>query len=288
MKIKGTLALVTGGAGGIGKAVAAGLLRRGARVALWDLDPAALEKVKSELSPSGEVFVQALDLRDRAAIARSAAELRAKLGDVDILDANAGVVFGGDFLTMSEDRLAATIDVNVNAVMWCTREFLPGMLRRGQGHLVFMSSASGLLGVPGLAAYAASKHAVIGLAESLRLELKRSGQRGVGLTIVCPSFVSSGMFAGAKPPLLAPWLAPEDVAARVVAAIESNRRYVRAPWLVELIPLVKGFAGTRVLDALGGLLGMDRAMDTFAGHSAPIVSSTSKSAASTDDSGSSR
>ena len=244
MEIKGRLALVTGGAGGIGRAAAAELLRRGARVALWDQDAAALEKAKASLSPLGEVFVDALDLRDRAAIARAAAKLRAAAGEVDLLDNNAGVVFGGDFLAVSEEKLAATVDVNLNAVMWCTREFLPSMIRRGQGHLVFMSSASGLLGVPGLAAYAASKHAVIGLAESLRLELKKAGCRGVGMTIACPSFVNTGMFEG----------------------VERDRLYVRAPWLVKLVPLVKGLAGTRALDALGALLGMDRAMDGFTGR----------------------
>lgn len=267
MDVKGKLALVTGGAGGIGKALARRLLSGGARVVLWDLDPAALDSASRELDPvGGGVFAYALDVTDRARVAETAARVRREVGEVDILDNNAGVVFGGDFLSVTEESLAKTIDVNVNAVMWCTRAFLPSMVERGSGHLVMVASAAGLLGVPGMAAYSASKHAVIGLAESIRLELRKKGARGVGLTIVCPSFVKTGMFEGVKAPLLTPWLDPDRLADTVYSAVLADRLYVREPFMVKLVPVLKGFASVAVIDWLGGLLGMHDAMDRWKGH----------------------
>src|SRR5437879_2092595 len=102
-----------------------------------------------------------------------------------------------------------------------------------------IASAAGLLGVPGMAAYSATKHAVIGFAESLRLELRRSGAAGVGMTIVCPSFVDTGMFPDTPPPLFTPRLEPERLAGKIVAAVRANKLYVREPAMVKLIPLLK-------------------------------------------------
>ncbi len=263
MDPKGKVALITGGAGGIGKAVALRLLQGGAKVVLWDLFPAALEAAVKELSVAGEVRGHAVDITDRRAVAEAAEKVRAEVGDVDILDNNAGVVFGGNLLDCPEEKLFKTIDVNVNAVMWCTRAFLPGMIRKGTGHLVMMASASGLLGVPGLASYSASKHAVIGLSESLRLELRKAGHRGIGMTIACPSFVASGMFEGVKPPLLTPWLTTDGVADKVYKAIVKNRLYIRAPFMIKMAPFLKGLCIPALVDLLGDLLGMHSAMDHF-------------------------
>ena len=133
------------------------------------------------------------------------------------------------------------MEVNVNAAMWCTRAFLPGMIAKGSGHIVMMASAAGLLGVPGMAAYAASKHAVIGLAESIRLELRRQGHSAIGLSIVCPGFVKTGMFEGVKPPLLTPWLGAEAIADKIYEGVVKDRPYIREPFMIKLIPALKGF-----------------------------------------------
>ncbi|MBI4676688.1 MAG: SDR family oxidoreductase [Elusimicrobia bacterium] len=266
MDIRGKTALVTGGASGIGKAVARRFLQSGARVVLWDLDGPALAAAASDLSGLGPVTSHAVDVTDRRGVAAAAERVLAEAGEVDVLDANAGVVFGGDFLSVPEDRLQKTFEVNVLGLMWCARAFLPGMIRRGSGHLVLMASAAGLLGVPGMAAYAASKHAVVGFGESLRLELRRAGLRGVGMTIVCPSFVRTGMFEGVKVPLLTPWLDPEALAVKVVDAVRSNRLYVREPFMVKLVPALKGFTSAAVVDWLGDLLGMNRSMEEWKGR----------------------
>ena len=268
MDISGRILLVTGGAAGMGRAVAERFLRAGARVVLWDHDPQALAGAVRDLSAVGEVRGYDLDVTDRRKVRETAERVRREVGEVDLLDNNAGVVCGGDFLACPEEDLRRTVEVNLFAAMWCVREFLPAMIRRGSGRVIMMSSASGLLGVPGLAVYAATKHAIIGLAESLRLELKKAGCRGIGVTIVCPSFVQTGMFAGVKPPLLTPWLSPETVAEKIYQAVLKDRLYVREPFLVMLVPLLKGLAGAAVLDRVGEFLGMDRAMDTWTGHTA--------------------
>lgn len=266
MKVRGKLVLITGGAGAIGRSVALRFLRGGARVVLWDADAEALERALAELAPAGEARGFVVDISDRARVAVAAEQVRREAGEVDVLDNNAGIVFGGDFLSCPEERLLRTIEVNLHGVVWCTRAFLPGMIRKGEGHIVMMSSAAGLLGVPGMAVYAASKHAVVGLAESIRLELRKGGHRRIGLSIVCPGFVKTGMFEGVKPPLLTPWLSTEDISERVYDAVILGRAYVREPFMVKLVPLLKGLLSQPLLDRLGGLLGMDRAMDGWTGR----------------------
>lgn len=266
MDVRNKIALITGGAGGIGKALALRFLKGGSRVVLWDVDPAVLEAAVRELSAEGEVRGYALDVTDRRKVAETAERVRRDVGEVDILDNNAGMVVGGDFLACPEERLLRTMEVNVHGVMWCTRAFLPGMLRKGAGHIIMMSSAAGLLGVPGMAAYAASKHAVIGLAESIRLELRRRGRRGVRISIVCPSFVRTGMFEGVKPPFGTPWLSPERIAGKIYEGVLRDRLYTREPFMVKLIPILKGFMSPSILDRMGDLLGMNEAMDHWKGH----------------------
>ena len=151
------------------------------------------------------------------------------------------------------------VDVNLNSYFWCARTFVPGMVERNEGHVVMIASAAGLLGVPGMAAYSATKHAVIGFAESLRLELRRGGATGVGMTIVCPSFIDTGMFPNTTPPLFTPWLKPEALAEKIVAAVRADRLYVREPSMVKLIPLLKALPRS-IGDALCALTGMDRSL----------------------------
>lgn len=139
------------------------------------------------------------------------------------------------------------------------------MIERGSGHLIMIASASGLLAVPGLAIYSATKHAVVGFSEALRLELRKKGAKGVGMTIVCPSYISTGMFKGAKPPMLTRWLTPDGVAERIISAVRRNRLYVREPFMVKLVPLLKIIPCTGFMDWLGDILGLHDSMDAFKG-----------------------
>lgn len=263
MKINGATALVTGAAGGIGRAVVRRLLTGGARVVLWDRDVPALEEVTSELKSLGPVRYAAVDVADPAAVNDEAARLAREGWEIDLLDANAGVAFPGDLLEMDEGRLRSTVRVNLEAMIWQLRAFVPPMAKKGRGHVVFMASASSFLGVPGLAAYAATKHAVIGLAESLRLELRRRGTLGVGMTIVCPGFVRTQMFEGVRPPILLPWLTPPQLADRIYRGVEAGELYVREPWIVRWLPAMRALAPTFVMDHVGDLLGLNRTTDDW-------------------------
>lgn len=244
LDLTGKTVLITGGAGGLGTALARRFTAEGAKVVLWDLK-----------APTGDARFEAVNVADRAAVSAAARGL----GAVDILVNNAGVHAPGDFLDGSEEDAERQVSVNLNSYIWCARAFLPGMIARGSGHLVYTASAAGLLGVPGMAVYSATKHAVVGLAESIRLELRRAGHRGVGTTIVCPSFIDTGMFPDSKPPLFTPWLKPETLADKIVAAVKADRLYVREPAMVKLIPLLKALPGP-VGDALCALTGMDRSL----------------------------
>lgn len=238
LDLTGKKALVTGGTGGLGRALERELKAAGAEVVLWDLRGAP-----------------PVDVSDPAAVKAAAAEL----GAVDLLFNNAGVHFPGDFLDNTDEQVQKQVAVNLASYIYVARAFLPGMIARGSGHLVWTASAAGLLGVPGMAVYSATKHAVVGLAESIRMELKRAGHRGIGTTIVCPSFIDTGMFDGCTPPALAPWLKPDALAKKIVAAVRADRLYVREPALVKLIPLLK-ILPSSVGDALCALTGMDRSL----------------------------
>jgi short-subunit dehydrogenase len=107
---------------------------------------------------------------------------------------------------------------------------------------------------------------VIGFSESLRLELRKQGHRGVGVTIVCPGFVKTGMFEGTRAPRLAPWLVPDVLAGKIFDAVLRDRLYVREPFLIKLVPALKGFGGTALVDWVGEILGMHSAMDHWTGR----------------------
>ncbi len=266
-EVNGKVALVTGGAMGMGRAVAERLARDGAKVVLWDLNEDTLKSTKDEMKKTGaDVHTYVLDVTDRAKVYETAAKVKQDVGVVDIVVNNAGVVSGGLFWEVPDEKLFKTIDVNLNAIMWCTKAFLPDMIKKSSGHLVQIASAAGLLGVPGLTAYCASKHAVIGFSDTLRLELKKMKIKGIRITIVCPSFVQTGMFDGVKPPFLNPWLTTDQMADKIYAGLRKDKYYVREPFAVKLVPFLKGMTYTPILDWAGGVLGMHASMDTWTGR----------------------
>lgn len=260
LELKGKTALITGGAGGLGLATARALGREGVRIALWDIDGGRIEAAVATLRAEGVTAKGwALDATDRTAVRAGALQVEREFGHVDLLDNNAGIHRPGDFLNAPDEDILRQVDVNLNSYLWCAKAFVPGMVARNSGHIVMIASAAGLLGVPGMAVYSAVKHAVVGFAESLRLELRRGGTTGVGTTIVCPSFIDTGMFPDTTPPLFTPWLKPETLADKIVAAVKADRLYVLEPAMVKLVPLLKALPGA-VGDALCSLTGMDRSL----------------------------
>ena len=226
-QLRGRNALITGAAGGLGEYIARSLASEGVNLVLSDLAEAGLEQRAAQLRGSTGVTVETvsadLSRRDDAKGLFSRAE--DALGPIDILVNNAGLEFAGPFAEMSEDELTALIDVNLTATMLLTRSALPEMLRRGRGHVVNLGSVAGKLPATSLAAYAASKHGVVGFTNTLRSE---HGDGPVGFSVVCPGFVArAGMYGrvetGEDPPPPFRPVQPEQVAAAVVTAIRENR-----------------------------------------------------------------
>lgn len=250
--LRGATVLVTGAASGIGALVAGQCVARGARVIGWDVADIALDGVESVRC----------DLSSRAQIEQAAAAT----GAIDVLVNNAGVVSGRLLVELTAEQIERTFAVNALAPIWTTRAFLPGMLERRRGHVVNVSSAAAIAATSRLSDYAASKWALAGFDEALRLELARMGSP-VRTTIVCPFYVNTGLFAGVKTrvPWLLPILEPDDVARRIVAAIETNQRRVVMPWFVRTAYVARALP-IGVFDQLMRVFGINRSMDEFTGR----------------------
>ncbi|MBK8689295.1 MAG: SDR family oxidoreductase [Betaproteobacteria bacterium] len=183
-------AVVTGGAAGIGLAVAERLAASGAMVALWDRDAAALERARAAIG--GGTCTFALDVADAAAVARAAADTAAALGRIDVLVCSAGIA-GPNHTTWEYplDAWRQVIDVNLNGVFYCNRAVVPAMQKNDYGRIVNIASIAGKEGNPNAAAYSASKAGVIGLTKSLGKELARSGIR---VNCITPAAVRTAIF----------------------------------------------------------------------------------------------
>jgi short-subunit dehydrogenase len=220
MQLQDASVLLTGASGGIGRAIAGALDARGARVLLSARREDVLEEIRAELG--GRPGALPADLSDRA----GPAALAEQAGEVDVLVANAGLPASGRAERFSAEEIDAALDVNLRAPIQLTRALLPGMLERGRGHLLYVSSLSGKVASPRGALYSATKFGLRGFAAGLRQDVE---PRGVGVTVVYPGFISqAGMFAdsGAKLP---PWVGtrtPQQVAEAVVSAIEEGRAEV--------------------------------------------------------------
>lgn len=267
--LRGRTVLVTGAASGLGRLLAKKMAARGAELVLWDVDAQGLERVRAELAADGQpVAAYPCNLRDRAAIATTAAATLRDHGHVDVLVNNAGVVSGKTLLDASDDEVLRTFDVNTLALFWTTRAFLPTMLQRNSGHVVTIASAAGVVGTSRLVDYCASKHAAVGFDESLRLELRRL-QSNVRTTVVCPFYITTGMFTGVKTrfQLLLPILDPEYATDRMVRAIERDRRRLIMPRIVYATFLGRVLP-VRAFDAIMEFLGVNQSMDDFVGRAA--------------------
>ncbi len=243
MTLAGRTALVTGAARGIGLATAAALARAGADVAGLDLRVADLAEAEAAVTDAGQRFLAVVaDVSDPAACRRAVAEVTGAFGGLGLLVNNAGVAPSGAFGGGDFETWRRTVQINLVGTMAMTHAALPAL--RPDGHIVNVASVSGVLGTAGLAAYAASKHGVVGFSEALRHEVAGAN---VGVSCVCPAMVRTRMTVGVRRSRLVPLLEPEEVADAVVDAVRRDRAVVFVPRrmraLVHLLPtLLPGFA----------------------------------------------
>lgn len=266
-KLQDKRVLLTGAARGIGLEMARAFAARGAALVLTDVDKAALKQAAAPLRKQGtDVYTAQLDVTDDAAIIAVRDRILADIGSVDVLVNNAGVVFGGAFLDVPMEKHRLTYAVNTIGLVAMTHAWLPHLISRPEAHLVNIASASGLIGLPFGSTYASSKWSVLGFSESIRLELSQLGHAHVGVTTICPSYINTGMFAGVKPPRLTRWLEPEALAQRVVDAVNANEAIVLEPFMVKLLPLIKGVLPQRLVDWLTWRTGTASSMKHWRGH----------------------
>jgi all-trans-retinol dehydrogenase (NAD+) len=268
-EIAGKNVVITGGALGMGRQMAVKMARLGGRVVVYDVAVEALEAVVDEITAAGgEAYAYVCDVSNRREVYRIAGEVKARVGPVDIVVNNAGIISGRRLLEIPDERIEAVLGINVLALYWVTKAFLPEMIERNSGHIVTMASAAGLLGVDRQTDYSASKHATIGFTESLRAELKRAGRTGIKTTIVEPFYVDTGMVKGVKSrfPRLLPILKQEEVAAKVVRAVVQNQQEVMIPSMLKLVPVCRVLP-VSLFDRLAGFLGVHESMDCFVGRS---------------------
>jgi short-subunit dehydrogenase len=246
--LNGQHVLLTGATGGLGHAIARALAARGAAVVLTGRRAEVLEPLAAEI---GGVALDA-DLSDRAALER----LLTEAGRVDVLVANAALPASGELADYSVEQIDRALEVNLRAPVVLAKLVSAGMIERGRGHLVFISSISGKVPSPGSSLYNATKFGLRGFAGALREEYR---PQGIGVSTVFPGFISgAGMFAesGVKLPPGVGTKTPEDVAAGVVGAIEGDRGEVDvAPIPIRLGAKLAGVApevSAKVARALGG------------------------------------
>jgi NAD(P)-dependent dehydrogenase (short-subunit alcohol dehydrogenase family) len=187
MKLANKLVFITGAGSGIGRATALLMAQHGTRVAISDVAGDTLASTAAELGEAC-VFSQTLDVSDAKAFAALRDSLFDQVGVPDIIVNNAGVGMSGTFIDTSLGDWDWLMGINCGGVVNGCHYFAPAMVKRGSGHIVNMASGLGLVGGPKLTAYAASKFAVVGLSESLRVEL---ASEGVGVSAICPGIVNT-------------------------------------------------------------------------------------------------
>lgn len=265
--LKNKRVLITGAGRGIGRAIALRMAHEGARLIVTDVQLDLLAELVAQLqSENMTAQAYALDVTQPEQIAALHQRLRDEGGPIDVLVNNAGTVHGGALLDVPWEKHRLTYEVNTLGVVAMTHEFLPDLLAQSEGHLVTIASASGFVGLPFGSTYASSKWAAVGFSESVRLELEVLGHRHVRVTTVCPSYVNTELFAGARAPRLTRVLQPEALAERVVSGVLRDRPFVLAPRMVRLLPLLRGVLPLASFDRVCRRLGATTSMREWRGR----------------------
>jgi NAD(P)-dependent dehydrogenase (short-subunit alcohol dehydrogenase family) len=222
--LAGKVVAITGGARGIGRATAAALIAQGARVAIGDIDAPLAEQTASELG-SGTVGLP-LDVTNRESFDGFLKEVETRLGPLDVLINNAGIMPIGPFFDETDSTARRLVDINLHGVIFGSKLALERFLPRGRGHLVNIASVAGKGGFPGGATYCATKHAVVGLSEAIRAEVRKTD---IDVSIVMPVVVNTELGSGLRKSRGVKVVEPDDVANAIVEALQTGRVDVYVP-----------------------------------------------------------
>lgn len=213
-------AIVTGGGRGIGRAIALRFAQEGANLALIARSTEEIDRVAEEIQRLGRrAIAVTTDVADEEAVAQAFARIPSSLGRADILVNNAGMEIKRPFIHMPMEEWDRTMAVNIRGAVLCTRAVLPGMLKQRAGSIINVASGAGLRGLPGSAAYSASKAAMIALTQALAEEVRGQGLR---VNVICPGPVATAMLDETTQTKLAPQVLPPDDVAGTAVFIASN------------------------------------------------------------------
>ena len=253
--LNGQVVAITGGARGIGRATAAALIAQGARVGIGDIDAPLAEKAASELG--GGTIGLPLDVTDRTSFTTFLDEVERQLGPLDVLVNNAGIMPIGPFVEETDAAAQRMIDVNVHGVILGSKLAIQRFLPRGRGHIVQLASIAGKGGFPGVATYCASKHAVVGLTETLRSELRGTG---IEMHQVLPIGVNTELYSGVSAARGFKTPEPEDVANTIVELLQTGKFELYVPRVVGRITRLQAVMPRPVVDAIVRMTKGDQVM----------------------------
>jgi NADP-dependent 3-hydroxy acid dehydrogenase YdfG len=255
--LAGETAAITGAARGIGRATAQAFMGQGMRVAIGDVDLDAARQTASELGPSAVALP--LNVTDRSSFAAFLDGAEEQLGPLDVLVNNAGIMQIGPF--MEEDDLTARrmVDINIHGVIMGTKLALDRMIPRDRGHIVNISSQAGKYGSPGGATYSATKHAVVGLTEALRGELRLMGAH-IDVSYVMPYIVNTELGSGLGEARGLHSLAPSEVADAIVDALQNGTVDVWVPKSAKRTNVLGTMLPRRLAEGMARAMKADRVL----------------------------
>jgi NAD(P)-dependent dehydrogenase (short-subunit alcohol dehydrogenase family) len=252
--LSGKVVAITGGARGIGKATATALVRKGCRVAIGDLERELAEKTAAELG--GGTIALPLDVTERTSFAAFLDEAERQLGPLDVVVNNAGIMPVTPFAEESVDSIRRQLDINVFGVITGMQLAIERMKPRNSGHIVNLASQAGKGGFPGIATYSGTKHAVVGLSEAVRAELRETG---IEIACVMPTVVNTELTSGVGQKMIKA-VEAEDVANEIVDALEVPRFDVWVPRANGGLFKVVALLPRKAREALGRFMKVDKLM----------------------------
>jgi short-subunit dehydrogenase len=253
--LAGQVVAITGGARGIGRATATALIAQGAQVAIGDIHADLAQRTAQELG-NGTIGLP-LDVTSRPSFAAFLDEVESRLGPLDVLINNAGIMPIGPFVEETDDCAIRMIDINVHGVIYGSKLALERFIPRGRGHIVQIASAAGKAGFPGGATYCASKHAVVGLSEAIKAEVRGTG---IGVSVVMPVVVNTELGSGLATTRGFKTVEPEDVANAIVEALQTGRYEVFVPKSIGGMVRLNALMPRRAMEAVGRFLKGDQVL----------------------------
>ncbi len=255
VSLAGRVVAITGGARGIGRATAAAVIARGARVAIGDIDGPLAEQTAGELG-AGALGLP-LDVTNHESFGAFLDQAEDRLGPLDVLINNAGIMPVGPFVEETDATAKRMVDINLHGVIFGSKLALERFVPRRRGHLVNIASVAGKAAAPHIATYCATKHAVVGLTEAIRREVAGTG---VGVSVVMPVGVNTELYSGLQQLRGVTTPEPEDVAEAIVEALQTGRYEVYVPKRMNATLRLGALLPLRARDALAKATGGDEAI----------------------------